>query len=445
MAKTLSYTPPGRAAGPQAGPVRRRHVLYVPGYDPEAESRSRMLFVREFLRHAKRFGLAERAVAPVERVADLPGTRWQVRAAGADWATDTTFEVLRWDDIVQRDFARPVATRVALLLVGFLDSLVSGVMIRFFRLNWKFGGVILYPFLMICLLGVVGLGLGLGVARLLGALVNLPGWAGLAVVLALAAATFAAVSPLFERWFVWHLLHDWVFNWQHGNGKRADYEARVDRFAAHLARVARTSDSDEILVVGHSSGSVMAVEIVARALERDPELGARRPAVALLTIGSCLPLVALNPRARRCRDGIARILTSAAVLWVEYQAPQDWLNFSGFNPVRDLGLGVPEADCANPVIRSARFRETMDPATYRAILYRPFRMHFQFLMANARPGEYDYPMIVAGPLPLSERVRRPADVIAGIVPAAEAPAREGDDVLQRVLRPSRQSAASSRN
>lgn len=413
MSTPLSYTPPGfEAERRDRGDVRRRHLVYVPGYDPEAKTRSRSLFVRELVRYAKRFGLSDRTVTPVEAVPDLPGLRWRVRTAKGDWATDTVVDVLRWDDIVERDFRRPVVLMVALMLVGMADYLVSGVVLRLFRMNWRFGCVIIYPFVMITALAAASLGLGYALTRLAWAWLPLPEVARVPAWIALAAGIVALASPLFARWYVWHLLQDWVFNWQHGNGRRGDYEARVDRFAAHLAALVRASDADEVVVVGHSSGSVMAVEIVARALKLDPDLGRHGPEVALLTVGSCVPLVAFNPRAQKCRDDIARVVTSDAVLWVEYQAPQDLLNSSGFNPLRDLPLGLGSEACRNPVIRSARFRDITTEKTYRVMVRSPFRMHFQFLMANERPGEYDYVLSVLGPTRLSERVRRPLDANA---------------------------------
>jgi hypothetical protein len=89
---------------------------------------------------------------------------------------------------------------------------------------------------------------------------------------------------------------------------------------------------------------------------------------------------------------------------VDYQAPQDWMNFPGFNPSRDLRLQVPAAQVANPIIRSAKFREIIDPETYREINARPFRMHFQFLMANDSAGAYDIFALILGPQCLRERV-----------------------------------------
>lgn len=408
-AAPLAYTPPAFPSDPRPrGDVRKRLLVHVPGYDPEAKSRSRSLFVRELVRYAKRFALADRTVTPVEDRPQIPGLRWHVRTAKNDWAVDTTVEILRWDDIVARDFARPTALMIALMLLGMADYALFGVIVRFFRLNWKFACVIVYPFVMTLLLALVAIGGGYGAARLAWAFLPLPPIGRIPAWVAVAVGIAALAKPYYARLYVWHLLQDWVFNWQHGRGLRPDYEARVDRFGAYLAELARTSDADEIVVVGHSSGAVMAAEIVGRALLIDPALGRHGPELALLTLGGCMPAVAFGSAAKRCREDLSRLVRAESLLWVDYQAPQDVLNAAGFNPVRDLALPIPESERRNPLIRSARFRDIASDKTYEAMLRSPFRMHFQFLMGNDRPGEYDYVLTALGPTRLSERVRDPA-------------------------------------
>jgi len=62
------------------------------------------------------------------------------------------------------------------------------------------------------------------------------------------------------------------------------------------------------------------------------------------------------------------------------------------------------ADTVNPIIRSARFSEIIDAQTYRQIRMRPFRMHFQFLMANDHAGVFDIFALSLGSRYLRERV-----------------------------------------
>lgn len=416
MAAPLSFTPPGRIAERVAAePVRRRHVLFVPGYDPEGERRYRMLFVRELIRYGKRFDLAKREISRVEPLPDLPGLRWRLEVATEAWSTSTTYDVLRWDDIVLRDFARPLPLVVLLLFAGLIYSLLTGMVLKFFRLNWKFGGVVLYPSVVIAAALAGSAGVGFALDALIALAVPATVGARTALVLGLAGLVFCACYPVGERWFVWHLMHDWVFNWQAGIGRRPDYERRAARFAEHLLEVAKAGACDEILLVGHSSGASLALDVLGRALEQEPEFARRSSSrIALLTIGTCVPLLAINPMAKSYHRRMRGVMTCPDVFWAEYQAPQDWINVAGFNALRDVPFKIEPGDCVNPVVRSSRFRETMAEASYRSIVYRPFRMHFQFLIANDRPGEYDYIMMTTGPLTLQERVRLgPASVETG--------------------------------
>ncbi|MFE1602471.1 alpha/beta hydrolase [Methylobacterium sp. ID0610] len=414
MARTIGFTPPALAEA-SSGPVRRRHVFYVPGYDPESHKRYRALFARELSRYAKRFALWRR-ISPATASPDGRVQSWTVEAGGDGWETHTTYEVLLWDDLVRQDFRRPLWVTMLLLTAGVLQTTATTQLFRMYRLNWKYGNIILYPFVMTLALVLAAGGIGWFVAGLptgLGPAAN----AGLGAVAGFAALAAAlAILPHYDhRIFLRQLINDWVFNWQHSNGWRRDYEERLSWFADYAAARGRAVGADEVMIIGHSSGALTAVEVAARLLERTEGSGT---ALSVLTLGGGLPLVALNPLAQPARAAIARLVESDRVVWADYQAPQDWMNFPGFNPARDLAL-PPLARIANPLIRSTKFRELLDPAVYAKISFRPFRMHFQFLMSNDRPGEYDFFALTLGPQALRDRVLAPQIVPARGDVAAE--------------------------
>lgn len=412
----LDYTPPGLAAA-IPGTVRRRQIFYIPGYDPEGRTRYRMLFVREFSRYAKRFGLPKPGIGPATLSPDGLVQSWSVAAEPAWAGARTDYDVLLWDDLVARDFARSRFVSAGLLVLGTLQVILTGLIVRFYRLNWKYGNVILYPFVLLLVLGL-GTGVIAGVVHAhlgdrFGHSLGWPLWATVPLGLLVGLGWIKAIEALLNRAFFWQLLNDWVFNWQHGQGWRPDYAARLDAFADHvLARLAALAAEgasvDEVMLVGHSSGAMTAVEVAARVLARDPTLGTGAANFALVTLGSGLPLVALQPRAARLRAEIAALCTSRRLVWVDYQAPQDWMNFPGFNPLHHLGLDLHGQPVANPLVRSARFRDILCPETYRRVRFRPFRMHFQFLLANERPGAYDFFAMTLGPQRLREQVLAPA-------------------------------------
>ena len=400
-AKPIAFTPPLASRDP-TGPIARRLLFYVPGYDPDSERRYRALFMREIRRYAKGFGVA---VPKIGRpVASEDGNRqtWTVETGGG--ATRTDYTLLLWSDLVRDDMRKPYTVGACLNVWATLNVAANGTLARIYRANWKCGNVILYPFLMsFVLLGA------LLAASFTGHGVLRHGF-GLPTEIALLAGVLAAclglktLAPRLDRAFLWQMMHDCTFHWRHACGKRPDYEARLDAFAEHILARIRESEADEVMLVGHSTGGLTAVELAVRLLGRDATLGGTGPVLSLLTLGSSLPTVAFQPRARATRAAVATLAASRRLTWVDYQAPQDWMNFPGFNPAHDLPLGLSEDAIANPIIRSAKFTEIIDGETYKSIRLRPFRMHFQFLMANDHPGVFDIFALTLGPKSLRDRV-----------------------------------------
>lgn len=384
--------------------VRKRILFYLPGYDPDATRRYRTLFIREMRRYARHFGIALPLISRATLSADGRVQTWTVKAGVDEQEVHTTYEVLLWDDLVRRDMARPLFAGACLNALALLHVAATGTLFRLYRASWKCGNVILYPFVMTLLLPAAVLLLAALSHSHLSIGFGLPAW--FAVALGIIAGLFGLwkTAPWLERAFLWQLMNDWVFNWQHANGRRPDYVARLDDLASHIQARISHMEADEVLLVGHSTGALSAAELAARLLAQDDTLGHQGPVLSLLTLGSSLPIVAMQPRARSMRAEIESLITSQRLVWVDYQAPQDWMNFPGFHPTRDLRLRVPAGQIANPIIRSAKFREIIDPETYRQIRARPFRMHFQFLMANDYPGAYDIFALTLGPQCLRDRV-----------------------------------------
>jgi pimeloyl-ACP methyl ester carboxylesterase len=402
--------------------VTKRLVFYCPGYDDESDTRYRRLLAIGLGQLRRRFGI-ERTIGPVETDDGVPSLRWDVVASRKTWRTETVYEMLRWDDIVKRDFSRSWLERIPDLITCMLGALRDRVITNLFRLDWHFAFFVVYPWIALLVVMVAAPVIGYIIACLIALAVPLAPAVKAVVTLALAVAAVGAAHPLLKRAYVYHLLDDWIFNFQHGTGQRPDIEARLDRFGERIVEAIRQTAAQEVLIVGHSTGSILAVEVAARALALDPGLGHRGPAVALLTIGAELPVVGYLRKAERFRQAIVCLATSSSLLWVEYQAPQDVLNAYRFDPIRDLGLDLGGRPRTNPHIRSPRFGETLSRQTYRKIKWNFFRMHFQFLMPIEIPGEYDYPMIVCGPVALADRIADPAAAVAAIYGPGSSPVR----------------------
>lgn len=403
MPKRITFTPRHGSNEP-AAPVNRRILFYVPGYDPDAERRYRSLFVRELRRYVRCFRIDTPSISRPSTSADQQFQTWTVETADRQTRTRTDYVVLLWSDLVRRDMARSYGVSSWLNAKSFLYVAVNGTLSRLYRANWKCGNVISYPFVMTLLLLAAGLAISLLSHGILGGGIGLPSWIALLAGLGTGLWGLRIAAPRLEHAFLWQLMNDWIFHCEHAAGRRPDFRQRIDEFAAHVLNQVRHSKYDEVLIVGHSTGGLMAVELAARLLATDDRIGIAGPALSLLTLGSSLPIVALQPCAQATRTAVGELVRSRRLVWVDYQAPQDWMNFPGFNPTQDLPLDVREAETVNPIIRSAKFSEIIDAQTYRQIRLRPFRMHFQFLMANDRAGVFDIFALCLGSRRLRDRV-----------------------------------------
>jgi hypothetical protein len=174
-----------------------------------------------------------------------------------------------------------------------------------------------------------------------------------------------------------------------------------------------TSGADEIVVVGHSSGSFVALEVLTRALARDPDLGRHGPHIVFLTIGSNIPALGLHPAAGWIRDRLARLAVESSIDWIEYQSRKDVMSFYRFDAITGHGIDVGPAR-RNPQILTVRFRDIVKPESYATFRWRFLSIHFQFVRANERPAAYDYFMIACGPFSLPLRAQRPKDVLEAV-------------------------------
>jgi len=205
-------------------------------------------------------------------------------------------------------------------------------------------------------------------------------------------------------------MHDYAFSAAWGGANPPALEARLGDFADRIAEALagdRDGAPDEVLVVGHSSGAHLAVSVLADLL-RAGRVPADGPALGLLTLGQVVPMMSFLPGAARLRADLALLSEQDAVAWVDVSAPGDGCAFALCDPVAVSGVAGPAKRW--PLVISAAFTRTLSPARWRALRWRFFRLHFQYLCAFDRPGDYDYFRITAGPRTLAARFagRRPS-------------------------------------
>ena len=388
--------------------VRSRHVFFLSGFDPKGAAYYYALFQALVVEQSS---VNKMSVSVGARQRNTAGnSTWQIEAnSPGGTSCKTTYEFCRWDDIVRSNWPRNVWRLLIDMGVAYARMLRSGKIGTVWRLSRKTLVGLIYPLM------VLGGGLLMGIAlsavavAALQALGAAPLTAGAAALVVLALAVWC-ILRLEKRLNTSWLVRIFSFSGKHAHGQLPELEHRLDIMAREIAEKIRARDVDEILIVGFSVGSILAVSSLARALEASNPPGNNAenfyPAeakISLLTLGHCIPMLGLLPQAKAFRTELRALAQTSRLYWLDFSSPTDWGSFALVNPV-DACCGPLKADTQhNPTMRSPRFHKLFTPPTYARIKHDKRRMHMQYLMAGEVCANYDYLAITSGALTLQQR------------------------------------------
>jgi len=407
--------------------VPKRHFFHASGFDPYDSAAQYRRFVREVARFASTWNVKAQ-VSAIHR-SGAPDSHWTVTTQAPGWQVVTVFELLDWSDIVRGELKRPSGRRLCEGLATFAEFISSGTARRYFTANWRYGMFFLVPFLNVFLFAAFAILAADYVGTAVAAALTSSLW-GVAAAAAAAALVFTALMRWpGERWRVPQALADWIFARDYMLGQHPEMNARIEAFVARVVACIRRADAEEVVIAGHSLGAMVAVDVLARAFDRDPALGRHGPKLCLLTIGATIPKLALHPRGAWLRESARRLAAEPSLTWAEYQARDDFISFHKFDPVKLTRLpqayprrqaGEGKSICrpplsgegrvggeGGPIIRRVQIHQMLSAPTLRRLRFSYMRLHYQFVMANERRAAYDYFMLMCGPAPFRRTVTEP--------------------------------------
>lgn len=389
------------SAAPSPAPaIRRRRVLYVSGFDPQGPSRYHRMYREQAGKQAAVSG-HRLEVGPRKRVNPLVDA-WDIDATIEGETCRTRYEFLRWDDVVRANWMPGHGRYLAVTLGATWRFAASGVLWRMFKGSRAGFSVCFGPFAVLLFIVVAAVLLAAGVAFAWSA-TGASIWSALALCAALAGGwALARLSRTAETdWFMGWVMRSYWFTSRQAREDTADLDARLDAHAASLLEALADPSDDEVLVVGHSSGAMMAMIVVARAIQRAPQAFAD-PRFALLTLGQCFPILSFQPQARRFRREIEVTARALGERWLDFTAPADRCCAALVDPAEAV-LGMDGVECPSPKVLSPQFHLLFTPEGYAALRRNLYELHFQYLKAGELPGIYDYFAITAGPQSLAQR------------------------------------------
>ena len=399
-----------------------RLLFFFSGFDPKSATFYHRLF---------RAGIAQRNAAHDETLA--LGKRHNIGRWASVWTSlwrgastalggrpvtmRTRVHFMRWDDIVRRHWRRTALQLARDYWNVYAGGLTSGVLRRVWRAAPAAFSLALFPLVVAVLSLLAGL-------VVVGGLLALTG---------LVSGFGATLIGLVAGGVLWRLSADWVdcewmlrlaaFMREQALGEVPVLDARLDEMAKRLVEAVEArmrqpgaAPLKEILVVGYSSGSIMAASVLARAMPRladvvDSRRTNKGTTLGLVTLGQCIPIAAEWPEARRFRHELEMLAESPMLTWHDYSASSDRAAFWK-SPPWPLPASLKGHQASPP------FKSTAGALQFAAMRRERREMHLQYLRPPRGRGgseSYDFFVMACGPQTLAERHARvrPASDLRG--------------------------------
>lgn len=377
--------------------IRRRHVFHIAGYDAIEPVQQHRRFVRHLRIFQNTWNLASTS-SDIDTRHQF--ARWTVETQGTNWEATTCYELFAWDQIVTNDAKRGNIERLWRAGLTYLNLMATGTLWRYAKANVRYFLFALFPmaqiFAFVCASSTA--------AYAIVSLWDLQQSYRFVAFLVLTVLFFGTLIQLLAgRWKLQQALDDWILAKEYIYGQRADVDLVLQSFAERLIACVRENSVDEVVLVGHSLGALLAVETVALALRRDPDFARRGVNVGLLTVGATIPKCTLHPAADAIRNRVNQVANEKSITWAEFQARADAISFYRFDPVRLTRIrNDSEQPLRSPIIRRVQIKDVLSTESFAKYRYRILRLHYQFVLANERPSNYDYYMMICGPIAFRE-------------------------------------------
>ncbi|MEE9314756.1 MAG: lipase [Rhizobiaceae bacterium] len=377
--------------------IKKRAIFFIGGFDPKSPKDFFGKLNRETERFEKLWDVSVTADEIKSVSSDVACTRYNSKSnnTSEQWTVKTDFHFLTLDDIVLKDFNRPFFTRFWRYTKTLANYVFSGTAFAFIKHAWRFSLYFFYPMLMIFIAMLLSLVPAMMVANM-----NIPFAWLLAIPVFL--GFFILCGKLGgNRYHVLHLMDLWSFSADFIKGDRQDINQKLDSYSDIIAEQVSSTHYDEVLLIGHSTGGALILDVAGRASERHKGYENNCDAISILTLGSTALKIGLHPKASKFRQRVKTLFSQPKYKWIEYQCLTDVINFFRTDPAKLMGVDT------KPIIRTIRVKEMLDKTTYARIKRNFFRVHYQFVFGNTKPNHFDFPAICFGPAPILKRATEP--------------------------------------
>lgn len=361
--------------------VKKRIVYYLSGFDPRGVRYYQTLYKEHFQKQSKVNGIegeisARRKITPYLY-------EWEIHARDGGKNVHTQYRFLAWDDIIREEWSSGMLSYYKDLLYCIGAYFINGLIMQFAKASPKQMLAGLYPIIYLIAIASAAVYAGYQLYSWIG------GWIGFIIAIGIGASILSVLERIGNRIGVFWLLRIYAFSVRHGKGEIGTLDERVTYFADELVKTMQHEEADEVLLVSHSVGTILAVSVLAKALDSSASV----EKFAMVTLGECIPLMSFQPNAVAYRNELLKIASYPGVLWLDYTSPIDGACF----PLHDF---MRSSDIQHNTIMlqflSPRFHKLFDKIKYKQLRRDWYTTHFLYLMSTEKSGAYDYYALTAG-------------------------------------------------
>lgn len=394
---------PGMAgADPLQGLVRKRHVFYIQGFFPKGPAYYHKLLQQELQAFSALHDL-DWSCSSLEWITTIKA-RCEIQVARGTETVTTVYEFLHWQDLILTTCSLGLCESLRKNILSLLAHITAGAPIHMLRTHWKYFIAWTLPYFLYLAIALCALAAVFYFSQLI--------FVGLST-RPLFLAPFFLIMTL-SLWRISRLcwsslmLRNFICAADYARGALPELEERIERFGQHIFSTCKESDADEILIIGHSFGTQLAVLTTAYALA----LGAfqnNNGRTKLLNLGDATCHIGFlkGAGALRLRHAVLKLASHPDLPWVVLYSGKDVLCFDNADPATTLakietGQEPPVDRFSWPLMYDAAFRSAVEKKDYLRLRWQFFRMHSQFIFAaRKKTARFDYFRTICGAAPLA--------------------------------------------
>ncbi|MEM9331969.1 MAG: hypothetical protein AAGA53_11625 [Pseudomonadota bacterium] len=310
----------------------------------------------------------------------------EFNTSGNDWTASTRYVQFSWADIISAYENKPYPQSLFFHFPKYLSFILDGSFRRYSKASRRYWGFSIYPILLMILFSIVSGGLMYWLLSPFSV-----HWVLIAIPAFLIFIVFCKYPG--DNFYINLSINDWAFARDMCSGKNKDINDRFVQFADHLVKEISRSKPDEIIIVGHSFGSVWATVALAIALEKKPKLFSGKR-VTFLALGSSLLKIGLVRQAKFFKSAVIQVLSQKDLLWHEIQTKTDFISFYKSDPFKPMKI---EQTACEVIVHRINFKHALSKARHSKMLKSMYLAHRQYILYCDKRVHHDFQLRIFGP------------------------------------------------